>query len=218
MQDHENRARLVLVAPDVRDPNELERLMADALSGGDVASVILPQRAMDEGLFQKVCAAAVPVAQAAGVAVLVAGDSRIAGRVKADGMFVSGGSQEIAEALERHAPAMIVGGGSPRDRHSALAIGEVEPDFIFFGGLDRDIKPEPHAKYAALAQWWAAMIDIPCILMGGTDPVHAVSMAATGAEFVAFGKAVFEAPGGAGDAVRRINAELDEKARRFDQE
>lgn len=218
MQDHENRSRLVLVAPDVSDPQELGRLMADALSGGDVASVILPQRAMDESLFQKVCSVTVPIVQAAGAAALVAGDSRIAGRVKADGMFISGGSADIADAIERHAPAMIIGGGNARDRHSALAIGEAAPDFIFFGGLDRDIKPEPHGKNVALAEWWAAMIDIPCILMGGSDPAHAVAMAGTGAEFIAFCKAVFETPGGAGEGVRAINAALDEKAPRFDQQ
>jgi Thiamine monophosphate synthase len=218
MSAHEDRCRLVLIAAETGDPGELAAALSDALSGGDVASVILPQRGLDETAFQKLCAAAVPVIQEAGAAALVAGDSRIAGRVKADGLFVTGGgAREMADARAKFAPKLIVGGGAAHDRHSALALGETEPDFVFFGGLDGDIRPEPHRKNIALAEWWASMIDIPGILMGGSDAGHALAMAETGIEFIAFGKAVFSAGVKPGEIVARINAVLDEKAPRFDQ-
>lgn len=217
MSAFEDRCRLVLVAPETADGAALASLLADALAGGDVASVILPQRSLDETAFQKLCAAAVPAIQEAGAAALVAGDSRIAGRVKADGLFVSGGARELREAKEKFSPKMIVGGGSAHDRHTALAIGETEPDFVFFGNLDGDIKPEPHRKNVALAEWWAPMVGIPGILMGGSEAGHALAMAETGIEFVAFGKAVFAADRSPGEIVARINAILDEKAPRFDQ-
>ncbi|MBW3097867.1 thiamine phosphate synthase [Pseudohoeflea coraliihabitans] len=216
MTDIQNRCRLVLVAPETLEPQELASQLQDALSGGDVASVIVPQRAIEEGLFQDLCAAAVPVIQAAGAAALIDGDSRIAGRVRADGLFIAGGFDDLAAAVEKHTPAMIVGGGNARDRHQALSMGDLEPDFLFFGRPDGDIKPEPHRKNVDLAEWWASMVDIPCILMGGNSIEHGEEMAATGAEFIAFGKAVFAADTPAGSQVTLINRMLDEKAPRFD--
>jgi thiamine monophosphate synthase len=43
MTDKIDRCRLVLVTPDIADAAELARLTGDALRGGDVASVIIPQ-------------------------------------------------------------------------------------------------------------------------------------------------------------------------------
>lgn len=210
------RCRLVLVAPDIADPAVLSGVIGEALSGGDVASVILPQRKIDDASFQRMAESAIPVIQSAGAAALVAGDSRVAGRARADGLHLACGASEMKACVERYAPQLIVGGGNARDRHSALAIGEGQPDYVMFGAIDGDIKPEPHPKNLALAQWWADMIEIPCMVMGGTCSQFAVEIAATGADFVAFGRAVFDAADGAGHMVRRINQALDEKAPRFD--
>lgn len=216
MTEPENRCRLVLVVPDVADADERAKIVADALKGGDVASVILPQYGLDDGSFQKHAEKLVPVIQDAGAAVLIAGDSRVVGRSKADGIHITGPASEIADAIDRYADKLIVGGGNAADRHTALEVGEERPDYIFFGKLDGDIKPEAHPKNLALAEWWASMIEIPCIVMGGTDPASALAVAETGAEFVALRLAVFAAPAEAPSIVAQINALLDEKAPRFE--
>lgn len=215
MSDVSNRCRLVLVAPERAEPAELANLLAQALEGGDVASVILPQRELDERRFQEFCIAAIPVIQAAGAAALIAGDSRVAGRVKADGLFIQGGADELREAMESHSPAMIVGGGNANERHDALILGEIQPDFIFFGRIDGDTKAEPHPKNVEMGEWWASMVDIPCIVMGGTDASHVSDMAEAGVEFIAFEKAVFDAEKSPSEMVASINGDLDEKAPRF---
>ncbi|OCW59343.1 thiamine phosphate synthase [Hoeflea olei] len=215
MTDPTTRCRLVLVAPDIADPAGLANVIGDALRGGDVASVIVPQHALDDKSFQKRCEAVVPVIQAAGAAALVAGDTRVAGRVRCDGLHLEVGPTAMAEAIERHSPGMIVGGGNARERHAALSIGEAQPDYVMFGSIAGDIKPEPHSKNLALAEWWADMIEIPCIVMGGTSLAFVEDMAKTGAEFIAFSKAVFSDPTEAPRLVAEINATLDEKAPRF---
>lgn len=215
MTDPINRCRLVLVTPDIADASELAAVTADALRGGDVASVIVPQHGLDEKSFQKRCEALIPVIQSAGAAALVAGDSRVAGRVRPDGLHIEAGPTAMAEAIERHAPGLIVGGGNARERHAALSIGESQPDYVMFGSIAGDIKPEPHSKNLALAEWWADMIEIPCVVMGGTSTAFVEAMAETRAEFVAFGKAVFSDPAEAPRIVAEINAVLDEKAPRF---
>ncbi|MFA7413483.1 MAG: thiamine phosphate synthase [Rhizobium sp.] len=216
MTGPENRCRLVLIVPDILDAEEKARIVGDALKGGDVASVIVPQYGLDDAAFQKHAELVVPVIQEAGAAALVADNSRVAGRAKADGLHVTGGVTDLAEAIEKHTPKMIVGGGNAKDRHHALEIGEVQPDYVFFGKLDGDIKPEPHSKNLALGEWWSSMIEIPAIVMGGSDPGSALAVAETGVEFVALGKAVFADPAMAATVIAQVNAELDEKAPRFE--
>ena len=216
MTEPENRCRLVLIMPDIAEADEQVKIVADALKGGDVASVILPQYGLDDGSFQKRAERLVPIIQDAGAAVLIAGDSRVVGRAKADGLHITGPASEIADAIDRYADKLIVGGGNAADRDTALAVGEERPDYIFFGKLDGDIKPEAHPKNLALAEWWASMIEIPCIVMGGTDPASALAVAETGAEFVAMRLGVFAEPAQAASIVAQINALLDEKAPRFE--
>ncbi len=216
MTEPENRCRLVLVVPDIADADERAKIVADALKGGDVASVILPQYGLDDGSFQKHAEKLVPIIQDAGAAALIAGDSRVVGRSKADGLHITGPASEIADAIDRYADKLIVGGGNAADRHTALEVGEERPDYIFFGKLDGDIKPEAHPKNLALAEWWASMIEIPCIVMGGTDPASALAVAESGAEFVAMHLGVFAEPAQAPSIVAQINALLDEKAPRFE--
>ncbi|MDO6964961.1 thiamine phosphate synthase [Rhizobium alvei] len=212
----EKRCRLVLILPDVGEPEEITRWVGDALRGGDVASVIIPQYGHDDSQFQKRAEKLVPVIQDAGAAALISGDSRVAGRTRADGLHIAGNNEELADAIEKHVPKLIVGGGNAQDRHKALEIGELQPDYIFFGKIDGDIKPEAHPKNVALGEWWASMVEIPCIVMGGTDPASALTIAQSGAEFAALRLAVFSEPERAGAIVQEINALLDEKAPRFD--
>jgi thiamine-phosphate pyrophosphorylase len=212
----ENRCRLVLIVPDIPDTARCAEVVKNALRGGDVASVIVPQYGLDDTVFQKHAEAIVTEIQAAGAAALVVDNSRVAGRVKADGLHITGNAEMLAEAVEKHTPKLIVGGGNAMDRHHALEIGEIQPDYIFFGKIDGDIKPEAHSKNIALGEWWSSMIEIPCIVMGGADPSSAVVVAESGVEFVALGKAVFDDPSQAAAIVTRVNAELDEKAPRFE--
>jgi thiamine-phosphate pyrophosphorylase len=215
MSSSEDRCRLVLVAPEVADPDAAASIMADALRGGDVASVIIPQYGLDDSLFQKIAEKLVPIIQQAGAAALIAGDSRTAGRAKADGLHIAANAETLGEAIEKFAPKLIVGGGNAQDRHHALEIGEVQPDYIFFGKIDGDIKPEAHPKNLALAEWWSSMVEIPCIVMGGTDAASALEIAEAGAEFAALRLAVFAEPGRAAAIVQETNAILDQKAPRL---
>ncbi|KQS76498.1 thiamine-phosphate pyrophosphorylase [Rhizobium sp. Leaf384] len=211
----DNRCRLVLIVPEIADPAERARIVGDALKGGDVASVILPQYDLDDQTFQKHAEVLVPIIQEAGAAALVSGDTRVAGRARADGLHVENNAEAMREAMEKFSPKLIVGGGNAADRHHALEIGEAKPDYIFFGKLNGDIKPEAHSKNIALGEWWSSMIEIPCIVMGGADPASALVVAESGAEFVALHRAVFEVPERAAAVIAEVNALLDEKAPRF---
>lgn len=207
-----DRCRIVLIAP---AGTPAERVVA-AFAGGDVASLILPQDDRDEDSFQAYAEKIVPAAQAAGIAVVIAGDSRVAGRVKADGLHIEGSKAELADAVERLQNRMMVGVGGAKTRDDALELGEERPDYIFFGRFGFDNKPEPHPRNLSLGQWWAEMIEIPCIVMAGSDVASVESVAATGAEFVALSAAVFAEGADPAGVIAKANALLDAAAPRFE--
>ncbi|MDX8479240.1 thiamine phosphate synthase [Mesorhizobium sp. VK24D] len=207
-----NRCRIVLIAPPLASADHI----CAAFDGGDIASLILPDNGMDDAAFQAFAEKIVPVAQGCGIAVIIAGDSRIAGRVHADGIHVEAGRKDLAETIERLAGKMMVGAGGAKTRDEALELGEERPDYMFFGRFGYDNKPEPHPRNLSLGEWWAQMIQIPCIVMAGSDLASVETVAATGAEFVALSSAVFANRLDPRVAVAAANALLDETAPRFE--
>jgi thiamine-phosphate pyrophosphorylase len=212
-----NRCRIVLISPAGETADSFASKFSAAISGGDVASVILPANGMDEASFQAFAERIVPIAQDAGIAAIIAEDTRIAGRVKADGIHIEGGKAALAEAIENFQAKMAVGTGGAKTRDDALELGEERPDYIFFGRFGYDNKPEPHSRNLALGQWWAEMIEIPCIVMAGSEIASVAAVGQTGAEFVALSSAVFAEGVDAEQAIARANALLDETAPKFEE-
>lgn len=211
-----NRCRIVLIAPAGLAADTLHERLKSALTGGDVASLILPQHGLDESAFQALAEKLVPEAQAAGVAVVLAGDTRVAGRVGADGIHVDSGRDELAEAIERHQGRMMVGAGGAKDRDAALELGELRPDYIFFGRFGYDTLPEPHPRNLALGGWWAQMIEIPCIVQAGATVASVAAVAEAGAEFVALGNAVFADSADPRAAIAEANTLLERTPPKFE--
>lgn len=201
-----NRCRLVLVAEPVIPVTTLSK----ALKGGDVASVILYRGAANEKDFQTWCETVTPVIQSAGAAALVADSTQVAARAKADGVHMSGSITVLKDSIEKLAPRLIVGAGTNGSRDDALDKGELRPDYMFFGKLDGDTHPQAHPKNIEMGEWWAAVIELPCIVMGGYDIESVSEIADTGAEFVALSAAIFGEGRDAREQVAKVNALLDE--------
>ncbi|WP_018689158.1 thiamine phosphate synthase [Ahrensia kielensis] len=186
----ENRPRLVLITPsDIGDDVLITQIQA-ALSGGDVASIIVPQYELDEDRYQNLLSAIVRDGQAEGVAVVSAGDTRIAGRCEVDGTHVVGGYSEVRTALKEFGHKWIVGSGGAETKHAALMMGEENPDYVFFGRFGQDTHSEPHKRNLELATWWSSVVEVPCILMGGNDLASLETAAQTGTDFVALSAAI----------------------------
>lgn len=204
-----DRCRLMLITPPAKDGVDVAARFAEAVTGGDIASVIVAGHGMDEVSFQVLAEKIVPVAQAAGIAAIIDGDTRVAGRVGADGVHLEVGKQDLAEAVDKLQARMIVGSGGATTRDDALELGETQPDYIFFGRFGYDNKEEPHKRNLALGRWWAEVVEVPCVVLGGSDVESVAAVAATGAEFVALSAAVFGEGIDAAGAVRRANELLD---------
>jgi len=209
-----NRCRIVLIAPPP-GPDVAARLEA-ALTGGDVASLIVPDYDADEATFQDHAERLTRIAQAANVATVIAGEPRIATRVQADGMHLEGNADDLAAAIEKYQSKMMVGCGAIKTRDDAMALGEAEPDYVFFGKFGYDNKSEPHPRNLSLGTWWSEMMQIPCIVLAGADIASVVDVAKTGADFVAVGAAVFADEKDPAKMIAEANALLDASAPRFE--
>jgi thiamine-phosphate pyrophosphorylase len=210
-----NRCRIVLIAPRLDDPSKLKALVELAAAGGDVASLILPAYGDGEAAFQRRAEMVVPTMQARGIAVMIEGDTRVAGRVGADGIHFEGRKAGLEELIEKFQGRMMIGAGGARTRDEALELGEARPDYMFFGRFGYDTEPEPHRRNLSLGSWWAEMIELPSIVMAGTDIASVRTVAATGAEFVALSNAVFADDADPAERVAAANALLEETALRF---
>lgn len=208
--DAPNRCRLVLTLSPGTAPDKMAAALAEALTGGDVASVILFAAGAAERDFQAFCEKCVPLIQAAGAAALIADHSQIAGRTKADGVHITGSIADLKDAMNALSPRLIVGAGAKLSRDDALDKGELRPDYVFFGRLDGDTHPEAHPKNLEMGEWWASMIELPCIVMGGYLAQSVTAVSKSGAEFAAMSAAVFGEGRSPRSEVAQINARLDE--------
>ncbi len=215
MAEPEDRCKLIILAnPSITSPD----LLVQAVSGGLVASCILYRGSAEEAEFAEFCENSVSVLQDQGVAVLIADDSRLFGRVGADGLFLEKTRNDLSDIMQKFSPGHIIGCGGFRNRHSAMQIGEMRPDFVMFGKLGGDIREEAHPKNLALAQWWSEIIEIPSVILAGTHLESIIECAKTGADFVAVEAYVFNHSAGPAAAVQEADSQLEIHAPRFEGE
>lgn len=213
MIDHAEATRLFLITPPDLDAARFAPLLCEALAAGDVAAVLIVPgtagKAADE-----IAASLVPVIQNAGAAAIVADDTRLAGRLKADGVQVGAGLDDLRLALDSFKPQRIIGAGNLGTRHAAIEAGEAGADYLFFGRPHGDTHDAPHPKALDLAQWCAEVMQVPAVVMAGRSLDNVAEAAATGAAFVALSDAVWSHADGPGEAVRRAQALLAAGGRR----
>jgi thiamine-phosphate pyrophosphorylase len=190
--------RLYLITPPlgVADLAAFAPRFAEALGAGDVASALVRIAPAAEGDAKRIVQRLVELASARDVATLVENDPRLAARAGADGAHITGIGPELAEALASLHPARIVGAGGLRSRDDAMAAGEAGADYVMFGEPRRDGFTPPLAETVERTAWWAEIFETPCVAFAGA--LDAVApLTAAGADFVALGDAIWQAPSAA---------------------
>ena len=182
--------------------------LAEALAAAEIAAVLVGLKA--GAAPEALAAELVPLIQAAGAAALIPDDTRIAGRLKADGVHVGSGMGDLHAAVESFKPRRIVGAANIHSRHAAMEAGELDVDYLFFGRPHGDTHDEPHPKARDLAAWWSDLMEIPAVIMAGRSLAGIRSAAETGAEFVALHDFVWSHAKGPGEAIREAAAALIE--------
>lgn len=213
MKEANEAARLYLVTPPTVDMEAFPAQLAEALSGGDVAAVLIATEIAGRAA-EDIAATLVLVIQQAGAAAIVCNDTRLAGHVGADGVHIGLGSGDVRVAVESFRGKRIVGANDLRTRHAAMRAGEAGVDYVFFGRPHGDTHDAAHPKALELAEWWSELMEIPAVVMAGRSVGSVAEAAATGAAFVALHDAVWSHAGGPGAAIREAAALLVREGRR----
>ncbi|MGD0720128.1 MAG: thiamine phosphate synthase [Roseiarcus sp.] len=187
--------KLYLLTPPLRaaDLDAFASTLTAALEPGGVACVLARLAPEAEGDARKIVGRLLSITGAAGAALLVDDDPRLAARVGADGAHMSTGGEALGEALASLKPDRIVGAGLLRTRDDAMSAGEAGVDYVMFGEPRRDGFTPPADETLARVEWWAEIFEPPCVGYAATlDDVG--PLAEAGADFVALGEAIWSAP------------------------
>jgi thiamine-phosphate pyrophosphorylase len=207
----DNPQRFYLMLPPLEEAGDYAQRLAEALDAGDVACVLAPLAARDEGSAKKIVKAMIAVTGPRDVALLI-DDASLVARSGADGahLRVTGETLEksLTAAVEKLKPDRILGAGGVKAKHDAMIAGEFDVDYVCFGDPAPDGYTPPVEQTLERVAWWAEIFNVPCVAFApALADVAALSKA--GADFVALRDAVWNDPRGAGAAMADAQALLD---------
>jgi len=186
-----DRCQLYLISPlDVAGafPQRLE----NALAAGPVAAFQFRVKGCDQHEAARLAAPLQAICRARDVAFIVNDSIALAKRLGADGVHLGqhdGTVREAREALGREAQ---VGVTCHASRHLAMDAGEAGADYVAFGAFfPSETKPSEHRPGLELLEWWQALMEIPCVAIGGITPDNGAPLVEAGADFLAVSGAVW---------------------------
>ncbi|HWK46101.1 MAG TPA: thiamine phosphate synthase [Stellaceae bacterium] len=204
------RCRLYLVTPAALDPASFQPLLAAALDAGDVACLQLRLKDVDDDTIRRACEALLPVATERGVAFLLNDRPDLAGEMGCDGVHIGQTDTPYDKARKLLGPDRIVGVTCHDSRHLAIEAAEAGADYVAFGAFyPTTTKPSEYRPTPDILAWWAEMMTVPAVAIGGITPENCAPLVEAGAEFIAVVSAVWQHPDGPGAAVRAFNAAID---------
>lgn len=200
------RTRLVLVTPVIEDAVTFAPLLETACRAGDVAAVILRLATEDEVMALSAIRIISTHLQGTGAVLMLANMPSLAEAAGADGAhFTDLG--ELQTTRTKLAAGKLSGVGALASRHDAMVAAESGVDYVMFGEPDADGRRPGFSALVERVSWWSEIFQLPCVAYAGTiDEVAALAEAR--ADFVALGDAVWNARGGAAEAVERATGLL----------
>ena len=204
------RCRLYLITPPEFDPAAFAPVLAEALSGGDVACVQLRLKGASDEAVLAAGRLLMPIVQEAGAAFIVNDRPDLAKALNADGVHVGQDDVPYAEARRIVGPDAIVGVTCHDSRHLAMEAGEAGADYVAFGAIyPTTTKDAKTSAPIELVKWWGEVMTTPLVAIGGITVENAAPVIKAGADFIALSAGVWRHPEGPRAAVAAFNALFD---------
>lgn len=198
--------RLYLITPAALDPIVFADTLAAALDGGDVACVQLRLKDVSDDAIRRACEVLLPVATSRDVAFVLNDRPDLAVACGCDGVHIGQQDASYAEARRLLGLDRIVGVTCHDSRHLALIAAEAGADYCAFGAFyPTKTKPSPYRPTPDLLAWWAEMMTVPAVAIGGITPENCAPLVTAGADFIAVVSAVWEHQDGPAAAVKAFN-------------
>ena len=208
------RCRLYLITPPHIELKSFAAVLEQTLAAGDVASLQLRLKDVADDVIGEAVRVLKPIAQKKEVAFILNDRPDLAADFDCDGVHVGQEDAPYDEARRFMGPNKIVGVTCHDSRHLALEAAEAGADYVAFGAFfptsTKDAKTKAEIE---LVQWWAEIMEIPCVAIGGITVANAAPLIEAGADFLAVSSGVWDHAGGPAAAVREFNDLFARKTR-----
>jgi thiamine-phosphate pyrophosphorylase len=188
-------ARLYLVTPPSFSLSAFPERLAALLDGWDVACVRLALASTAEDEVMRAADALREVCHPRDVALVVSDHFRLARRLGLDGVHLTDGPRQVRAARQELSAEAIVGAYAHVSRHDGMTAAEAGADYVSFGPLTASSLGDGRLAPLELFEWWAEMIELPCVAEGGLTPDLAGLLASV-ADFVCLGDELWSHPDG----------------------
>ena len=201
------RCRLYLITPPKFDVKSFGDTLKRALDAGDVASLQLRLKDVSDADILRAGETLMPIAQRAGVAFILNDRADLAEQLGADGVHIGQDDMSYAEARAAIGPNKIIGVTCHDSRHLAIDAAESGADYVAFGAFFPTTTKEPKSQAdIETLRWWAELMVVPCVAIGGITTENARPLIEAGADFLAVSSGVWDYAQGPAAAVKAFNA------------
>ncbi|MFD1611370.1 thiamine phosphate synthase [Sphingomonas tabacisoli] len=186
-------------------PERLKR----ALDAGPVAAFQFRVKGVDQHKAAVLAEPLLAICRERDVAFIVNDSIALAKRLGADGVHLGQDDGDPRDARRELGPGAQIGVTAHDSKHLAMEAGEAGADYVAFGSFyPTTTKDVRHFPDPSILGWWSTIFEIPCVAIGGITPENAQPLIDAGADFLAVSGAVWNAPEGEAEAVRRFVALL----------
>lgn len=166
--------------------------LARALDAGPVAAFQFRVKGLDEHEAARLAAPLQAICAERDVAFIVNDSISLAKRLGADGVHLGQSDGTVVEARQRLGREAQIGVTCHNSRHLAMEAGEAGADYVAFGAFfPTQTKVTEHVATPDLLEWWQALMEIPCVAIGGITPDNCGPLVKAGADFLAVSGAVW---------------------------
>ena len=198
--------RHYLITPPRLDPKSFAETLRRTLGAGDVASLQLRLKDVSDDEIRRAVEILMPIAQRADVAFILNDRPDLAYELRCDGVHIGQDDMSYAEARATVGRDCIVGVTCHNSRHLAIEAAEAGADYVALGAFFPTATKEPKemAEIETL-RWWAEMMVVPCVAIGGITVENCKPLIEAGADFLAVSSGVWNFPAGPAAAVKAFN-------------
>lgn len=180
--------QLYVISPPSFDLAGFSHEVEQEIETGAIACFQLWMPDQPKGEVEKAVKVLCPILQQKEIAFLVNDHVDLAKAYGCDGVHLDEADKKaITSARKTLGPDAIIGVSCKASRHDAMVAAEAGADYVSFGPVFASKTKGLDANPAALEclSWWAEMMEVPCVAIGGITPQNTAHILVTGCEFIA---------------------------------
>ncbi len=190
--------RLYLISPPAIGLAVFSDKLKSAFDGGDVGSFQLRLKNVSDDEILRAAEALIPICREREIAFILNDSPELARKSGADGVHLGQDDGGVKSARKIVGKDAVIGVSCHDSRHLAMVAGEEGADYVAFGAFypTKSKSAEALAKYGVpepeILNWWQTYMVLPCVAIGGINPLNCLPLVRAGADFIAVITAVWE--------------------------